>query len=178
MTKTVLKAGIFLLFLTFTFSFIKPDYLEWDTSRKLSFADFKGSVPKGISSGSAVSLTTIISYETRQEHGKVPQMTILNLVDRNSSWIKVKKQGVLDLQQIKFDYSELYVRKIRKEMQEMNKKKIIDKQKYIAVISKIAAQSEKRQRANQVLLEEQPHLIKIMQDDVRDSLNLYKSFAK
>ena len=178
MTKTVFKTGLFFLFISFTFSFIKPDYLEWDTTRKLSYADFKGSVPKGLSSGAAVNLTTIISYEARQEQGKAPQMTIFNLVDRNASWIRVKKQGVLDLQQIKFDYSELYVRKIRKEMVEMNKKKVTDKQKYIAVISKIAAQSEKRQRSNQMLLEEQPHLIKIMQNDVRDSLNLYKNFAK
>ena len=119
---TKFQISLFIIFIGFTLSFVKPDYLEWNSSNKLSYSDFKAGVPKGISKNLAVSLTTVISYEVRQEKGKVPQMKILNLVDRNSSWIKIKKQGILDLQQIKFDYSELYARKIRKEMKKMNQK--------------------------------------------------------
>lgn len=169
---------LFLIFIGFTLSFIKPDYLEWNSTNKLSYSDFKAPVPKGVKNSLAVSLTTVISYECRQEKVKVPQMKILNLVDRNSSWIKVKKQGVLDLQQIKFDYSELYARKIRKEMKKMNQKKILDKNKYINTITKMAAESEKKQRSNHIMMEEQPHLIKILQKDIRDSLAVYKEFAK
>jgi hypothetical protein len=63
-------------------------------------------------------------------------------------------------------------------MADMNKMGITDKQKYIDEIAKMVKISEKRQRENSLLLEDQPHLIKIMQNDIKDSLNLYKNFAK
>ncbi|HLV23245.1 MAG TPA: hypothetical protein VKY36_00510 [Moheibacter sp.] len=168
-----------IIFMGFSFSFLNPDYLEWSKDRSLSFADFKGTIPKNTANtGKSVNLTTVISYEAQQAKGQVPKISILNLVDRKSSWIKVKKQEILQIQQIKFDYSELYARKIRKEMADMNKKGIKDKQKYIDVITKIAQASEKRQKNNNMLLEDQPHLIKIMKKDIQDSLNLYKEYAK
>lgn len=168
----------FLTVIFFFFSFLNPDYLEWSTDRELTFADFKAKVPKNIPAGTAVNLSTVISYETQQAKGEVPKITILNLIDRNASWIKVKKPEILTIQQIKFDFAELYARKIRKEMAAMNKKGIKDKQKYLDVIAKIARNSEKRQKQNSVLLEDQPHFIKIMQKDIQDSLNIYKVYAK
>lgn len=174
------KYGMILSVLTLiglSLSFLKPDYLEWSKDKTLSYADFKASPPKN-SGGQSVKLTTVISYQTQQLKGQIPKVTILNLVDRNASWIKVKKPEIIELQQIKFDYSELYARKARKEMETMNKKGIKDKQKYIDAITKISQASEKRQRRNNILLDGQPHLIKIMQKDIRDSLNLYKNYAK
>lgn len=167
-----------LAFMGLGLSFLNPDYLEWSKDRTLTFADFKGKAPKSVGSAKSVNLTTVISYETQQVKGQVPKVFISNLIDRNSSWITVKKPEVLQLQQIKFDYSELYARKIRKEVAEMNKKGIKDRQKYIDVITKIAKASEVRQRNNNILMEDQPHLIKIMQKDVQDSLNIYKIYAK
>lgn len=160
------------------FSFLNPDYLEWSHERSLKFEDFKASIPKTAAANSAVNLSTVLSYQTKQIQGEVPQITILNLIDRNTSWIKVKKTEILELQQVKFDYAELYARKIRKEMKAMNKNGVKDKQKYIDVISKISKQLDKRQRLNYILLEDQPHLIKIMQKDISDSLNLYKEYNK
>ncbi len=174
-----IKRGIFFgIFIFISFSFFSQDFLEWSSNRKLSFDDFKGAVPKAMNKQQAANITTVISYQSRQEQGKIPQMTILNLMDRNSSWTNVKKPEVLQVQQIRFDYSELYARKIRQKMAEMNKKGITDKQKYIDEIAKMVRISEKRQRENSLLLEDQPHLIKIMQNDIKDSLNLYKNFAK
>jgi len=169
---------VFLMAICFSFSFLNPDYLEWSTERELTFADFKAKVPKNVAAGTAVNLSTVISYETQQAKGEVPKITILNLIDRNASWIKVKKPEILAIQQIKFDYAELYARKIRKEMAAMNKKGIKDKQKYLDVIAKIAKTSEKRQKQNNILLEDQPHLIKIMKKDISDSLNVYKAYKK
>lgn len=169
---------VFLVVIFFSFSFLNPDYLEWSTERELTYADFKGKIPNNVATGTAVNLSTVFSYETQQAKGEIPKITILNLIDRNASWIKVKKPEVLALQQLKFDYAELYARKIRKEMAAMNKKGIKDKQKYLDVIAKIAKNSEKRQRGNNVLLEDQPHLIKIMKKDIEDSLHLYKEFKK
>lgn len=172
------KRIFFGLFILFGFSFLGMDYLEWSPNRKLSFEDFKGSVPKNIGKSQKANITTLISYQSRQEKGKVPQMTILNLMDRNSSWTNVKKPEVLAIQQIKFDYSELYARKIRKKMAEMNQKGIKDKQKYLNEIMKLVKICEKSQTKNSLLLSDQPHLIRIMQKDVKDSLNMYSRFAK
>lgn len=163
-----------LLFLSFTS--IKSDYMQWSADKKISFSDFKGQIPKG-NAAQTVSLSTLISYEIRQEEKKPPQIIIKNLLDRNTSWIKVKKNEILAIQQIKFDYSELYARKMRKEINELNKKKVIDQQKYLQIITKYSNQFEKTQRQRNVLLNDQPHLIKIMQNDIRDSLNLMKAFA-
>lgn len=160
------------------FGFIGADYLDWSSSKVLSFSDFKAAVPKTASKESVVNLSTLITFETRQVKGKVPSITIYNRVDRTASWIKVKKEEILKIQQIKFDYSELYARKIRKDIAAMNKKGVVEKEKYVAVISKQARLLEKRQRGANVLLEDQPYLIKIMQNDIKDSLNLYKDFAK
>lgn len=172
-----LFAGLFVLTLVFSLAFLNQDYVEWSKDKKLSFTDFKGKVPTA-NSNSAVNLSTLISYQTSQEQGKIPKITVFNYVDRSSSWIKVKKQEVLDIQQIKFDYSELNVRKIRKEMDNMNKKGIKERQKYIDAITKLNQASKQKNNSKFVMLEDQPHLIKIMKKDIADSLNVYKNYAK
>jgi hypothetical protein len=174
-----LISGIFLgLFILCSFSVFHSDFLEWSENRKLSFDDFKGIVPKNAKTSKSANITTVISYEARQEKGKIPKMTIFNFVDRSTSWTTIKKKEVLEIQQIKFDYSELYARKIRKKMAEMNKKGITDQQKYLNEITKLASLSEKRQKKYSLLLDDQPHLIKIAQKDIQDSLALYRDFAK
>lgn len=168
------------LIITFLFgaSFLNQDYFEWSKEKKLTFTDFKGKIPTGTSSSSSVNLSTLISYQTSQAQGAVPKVTVFNYVDRNGSWIKVKKQEILDIQQIKFDQSELTVRKIRKEMENMNKKGIKDRQSYIDRISKMSQAAKQKNNSKFVMLEDQPHLIKIMKKDISDSLNLYKAYAK
>ncbi|HUH34702.1 MAG TPA: hypothetical protein VL022_02630 [Moheibacter sp.] len=173
----ILQLVPFLSLLFLGFTNIKPDYLNWSADKKISFADFKAQAPKG-KSAEAVSLSTLISYEIRQEAKKPPQIKIANLLDRNASWIKTKNQDILAIQQIKFDYSELYARKIRKEIKSMNQKKVTDQKKYLQVITHYSNQFEKTQRKRNVLLQDQPHLIKIMQKDIKDSLNLMKAFVQ
>lgn len=159
------------------FGFFSPDYLDWSSTKPISFHDFKGNAPKSKSS-STVKLSTLITFETRQVKGQVPKITIYNRLDRNASWIKVKRDDILKIQQVKFDYSELYARKIRKEIVTMNKQGIKERQKYVDVIAKYARKLDKIQSTNSLFLEDQPHLIKIMQKDIKDSLNLYKAYVK
>lgn len=169
---------VLLIIMGISFAFINQDYFEWSTEKKLSFNDFKGKIPSNIATGASVNLSTLISYQTSQTQGSVPKITIFNYVDRNNSWIKVKKQEILDIQQIKFDQSELTVRKIRKEMENMNKKGVKDRQAYLDRITKMSQAAKQKNNSKFVMLEDQPHLIKIMKKDVSDSLNLYKAYAK
>lgn len=154
------------------------DYVNWTAGKQLSAADFKGKVPSGTSKKSAVSSAISISYQISQIPGKVPEIIISNRFDRKSSWIKLKTKEVVDLQQIHFDYSELYARKIRKEVKSLNKKKITDKQKYIYTITEIAGKLSKLKIKENALLYDQPHLIELMKKDVSDSLKLYAEFTK
>lgn len=168
---------LFSIFITFNLAFIKPNYIEWSSSKKLDFSDFKAKPPAGKTS-KVVELKTIISYEIQQEKGKVPKVKVLNFVDRNASWIKLRKQSILDIQQIRFDYSELYVRKARKEIESMTKKGIKSKEAYINTITKYANQFEKNQRKRNIALDDQPHLIKLSQQSIKDSLEIFKNYAK
>lgn len=169
---------VLLIGMGLSFAFINQDYFEWSKEKKLSFNDFKGKIPSNIATGASVNLSTLISYQTSQAQGSVPKITIFNYVDRNSSWIKVKKQEILDIQQIKFDQSELTVRKIRKEMENMNKKGVKDRQAYLDRITKMSQSAKQKNNSKFVMLEDQPHLIKIMKKDISDSLSLYKAYAK
>lgn len=175
--KKIKLLALFTLFISFNLAFIKPNYIEWSPTNKLNFSDFKASPPKG-NTPKVVELKTIISYEIQQEKGKVPKVKVLNFVDRNASWIKLKKQTILDIQQIRFDYSELYVRKARKEIEKMTKKGVINKDAYIQTITKYANQFERNQRKRNVALDDQPHLIKLSQKSIKDSLNIFKNYSK
>lgn len=165
-------------FFCFSFVAFDNDYLDWSPERPLSFSDFKGAVPKDAASKSAVNTAVSLSYQISQIPGKVPEVIIFNRFDRNASWIKLKTREVLDLQQIHFDYSELYARKIRKEINTMNGKGIVEKQKYTDVITQVAGKLSKMRNKNNAVLYDQPHLIKIMKKDISDSLRLYADYMK
>ncbi len=164
----------------FCCSFVKQnsDYLNWEPNRHLSFSDFKGTAPSNISSKSAVNSSISISYQISQIPGKTPEVIIFNKFDRSGSWIKLKTREILDLQQIHFDYSELYARKIRKEIMVLKHKKVTEKEKYIYTITKFANRLNKLKNKENALLYDQPHLIKIMKKDVSDSLKLYADYTK
>lgn len=168
---------LFLVCCLVLFSFgLNPDYLDWSAKTPLQFSDFKAKVPKN--AVGKVNLSTLISFQTRQVQGQPPEITIYNRVDRDASWIATKKQEILDIQQIHFNTSELYARKIRKEIKRMNKEKIIDKEKYTAAIKKQTSKLHNIQRSKKTLLEDQPHLIKLWDKQIKDSLNLFKDYAK
>jgi len=169
-----------LIIISFCCSFVTHDndYLDWMPNRSLSFGDFRGNIPADVSSKSAVSSSISLSYQITQIPGKTPEIIIFNRFDRNASWIQLKTQEILDLQQIYFDYSELYARKIRKEIKIMNQKNITDKQKYINLITQIAGKLSKVRSKENAMLYDQPHLIKIMKKDISDSLKLYADYLK
>lgn len=168
------RFALFLCVVFFSFN-LNPDYLEWSDT-PLKFSDFKGIPPKN--SVSPVNLSTMISFQTKQIQGTPPEMTIYNRMDRNTSWINSKKEEILQIQQIHFNTSELYARKIRKEMKKMNDAKIIDKEKYTAAIKSQTSKLHAIQKSKRTLLEDQPHLIKLWDKQIKDSLSLFKDYAK
>lgn len=167
---------ILCIFSVLFYSFnLDTDYLEWSET-PLKFSDFKGTAPKN--SASPVNLSTMISFQTKQVQGSPPEITIYNRMDRNASWINSKKEEILRIQQIHFNTSELYARKIRKEMEKMNDSKIIEREKYTEAIKKYTSKLHKIQKSKKVLLEDQPNLINLWDKQIKDSLNIFKNYAK
>lgn len=155
---------------------IDPDYLDWSADASLTFADFKGTPPAG--SDNPVNLSTVLTYQTRQVAGQPPEIIIFNRMDRNNSWISVRKEEILRIQQIHFNISEVYARKIRKEIKKLAEAKVTEKEKYVNVIKKYSSELTKVKGSKKILLEDQPTLTKIWEKEINDSLNLYKDFAK
>ena len=66
-----------------------------------------------------------IQFRTLQKgKNKVPEISIKNYFDRNESWILVKEDYVLQHEQIHFDISELFTRKLRKSIESLQQKKV------------------------------------------------------
>lgn len=170
-----MKKKLLLLFLIgFSAHVFPQDYLEWDAKRKLTFSDFKAPVPKNNIEN--VRLSTKISFQTKKVNGKVVDFKIFNQLDRNDSWIKTKQQEIIDIQQIHFNLSELYARKIRKDVQILLENKEENKEKYVEIVKKHTQNLNKLTQSKSILIEDQPHLINIWEKEISDSLNLYNNF--
>lgn len=155
---------------------LSQEYVEWKPNYKLTFSDFKGQVPT--KNAGNVNLATTISFQTTQVNGKVKDFVIYNRFDKSKSWIKSKKQSILDLQQVHFDLSELYARKIRKEVEGLKAKKVGEKEKYVEIVNKYTQKLHQYRQSKNILLEDQPHLIQVLQKEIKDSLEIYKAYQK
>lgn len=112
--KEQIGAMIRLLFLSlFLTSFYSPPahLIDWNASRKLTWADFKGS-PVKHSSNAALSSTSIhFSYGYGDKRFTY---SISCQFDKNRSWVRVRTNYILSHEQAHFDIAELYARKLKR----------------------------------------------------------------
>jgi len=150
------------------------DQLEWSESQ-LTFDHFKAKPKTTI--GIKGEFSSKISWVIKQYPGEIPEYTIYNKMVPSLSWVSMKHNELLKEYQFLFNISELYTRKIRKDILELNKKKVIDKEKYKSVIIKhISTQSKEMKRYDGVLYN-QPDLYKILNKQYQDSLKLYQQYS-
>ena len=97
------------LFLFLTVIITTPESIQW---RKLSWNDFNGSV----SSGAAASTATEISFQTKEKGGRY-YFTATALFAPKSSFTTTKSEKTLRHEQLHFDITELFARKINKEIE-------------------------------------------------------------
>jgi hypothetical protein len=86
--------------------------IQWDTSRRLVWEDFKSS-PDDNSSNAALTSSTI-SFKYNYNSDKGFSYTIGCLFEKNSSWGRVKTDYILSHEQGHFDIAEMYARKLNK----------------------------------------------------------------
>ena len=126
-----MAAKIFLVVFTFLISFpgsgqrvaTDLDLLLWNEFYKLQWDDFQGEPDKGSlgDAGTAVQIKAkpyLVKKEIRYD--------VEALFNRKKSWARDTSPSLLAHEQLHFDIAELYARKIRKKIRELQKQRVND----------------------------------------------------
>ena len=168
MKNQILKNIFFFVgFITLmSFSFVKDDFILWQENKKLKIQDFKADNKDTIKVNRQQFLGAIsairIEYSSFQRNkNSVPNFSIKTYFDPNESWMLLKNDYVLQHEQIHFDLTELYARKMRKSVESLRQKNITNISIYRKKIQHWNAMKEKA--SNQFDADNQDYYIKIGQ---------------
>ena len=149
-----------------SFSFVKDDFILWQENKKLKIQDFKADNKDTIKVNRQQFLGAIsairIEYSSFQRNkNSVPEFSIKTYFDPNESWMLLKNDYVLQHEQIHFDLTELYARKMRKSVESLRQKNVTNISIYRKKIQHWNAMKEKA--SNQFDADNQDYYIKIGQ---------------
>ena len=149
-----------------SFSFVKDEFILWQENKKLKIQDFKADNKDTIKVNRQQFLGAIsairIEYSSFQRNkNSVPDFSIKTYFDPNESWMLLKNDYVLQHEQIHFDLTELYARKMRKSVESLRQKNITNISIYRKKIQHWNAMKEKA--SNQFDADNQDYYIKIGQ---------------
>ena len=168
MKNHILKNIFFLIgFISLmSFSFVKDDFILWQENKKLKIQDFKADNKDTVKVNRQQFLGAIsairIEYSSFQRNkNSVPDFSIKTYFDPNESWILLKNDYVLQHEQIHFDLTELYARKMRKSVESLRQKNVTNISIYRKKIQRWNAMKEKA--SNQFDADNQDYYIKIGQ---------------
>ena len=148
------------------FSFVKDDFILWQENKKLKIQDFKADNKDTVKVNKQQFLGAIsairIEYSSFQRNkNSVPDFSIKTYFDPNESWMLLKNDYVLQHEQIHFDLTELYARKMRKSVESLRQKNVTNISIYRKKIQRWNAMKEKA--SNQFDADNQDYYIKIGQ---------------
>ena len=149
-----------------SFSFVKDEFILWQENKKLKIQDFKADNKDTVKVNQQQFLGAIsairIEYSSFQRNkNSVPDFSIKTYFDPNESWMLLKNDYVLQHEQIHFDLTELYARKMRKSVESLRQKNITNISIYRKKIQHWNAMKEKA--SNQFDADNQDYYIKIGQ---------------
>ncbi len=168
MKNQILKNIFFLIgFISLmSFSFVKDEFILWQENKKLKIQDFKADNKDTVKVNRQQFLGAIsairIEYSSFQRNkNSVPDFSIKTYFDPNESWMLLKNDYVLQHEQIHFDLTELYARKMRKSVESLRQKNVTNISIYRKKIQRWNAMKEKA--SNQFDADNQDYYIKIGQ---------------
>ena len=149
-----------------SFSFVKDKFILWQENKKLKIQDFKAENNDTIKVNRKQFLGAIsairIEYSSFQRNkNSVPDFSIKTYFDPNESWMLLKNDYVLQHEQIHFDLTELYARKMRKSVESLRQKNVTNISIYRKKIQHWNVMKEKA--SNQFDADNQDYYIKIGQ---------------
>ena len=148
------------------FSFVKDDFILWQENKKLKIQDFRADNKDTVKVNRQQFLGAIsairIEYSSFQRNkNSVPDFSIKTYFDPNESWMLLKNDYVLQHEQIHFDLTELYARKMRKSVESLRQKNVTNISIYRKKIQHWNVMKEKA--PNQFDADNQDYHIKIGQ---------------
>lgn len=168
MKNQILKNIFFFVgFITLmSFTFVKDNFILWQENKKLKIQDFKADNKDTIKVNRQQFLGAIsairIEYSSFQRNkNSVPDFSIKTYFDPNESWMLLKNDYVLQHEQIHFDLTELYARKMRKSVESLRQKNVTNISIYRKKIQHWNVMKEKA--SNQFDADNQDYYIKIGQ---------------
>ena len=168
MKNQILKNIFFFVgFITLlSFSFVKDEFILWQENKKLKIQDFKADNKDTVKVNQQQFLGAIsairIEYSSFQRNkNSVPDFSIKTYFDPNESWMLLKNDYVLQHEQIHFDLTELYARKMRKSVESLRQKNVTNISIYRKKIQHWNVMKEKA--SNQFDADNQDYYIKIGQ---------------
>lgn len=108
----------------------------WTEDVELHFSDFQDVPPKKLN-GVLARSSFYISYSYKTENGGVPKFSIRTYFEKSKSWMLEKDSTVLAHEKVHFDLAELYTRKIRKKLLQLNQKGVRNLKEYHKAIDRI-----------------------------------------
>jgi len=149
-----------------SFSFVKDDFILWQENKKLKIQDYKAENKDTVKVNRQQFLGAIsairIEYSSFQRNkNSVPDFSIKTYFDPNESWMLLKNDYVLQHEQIHFDLTELYARKMRKSVESLRQKNVTNISIYRKKIQHWNVMKEKA--SNQFDADNQDYYIKIGQ---------------
>ncbi|WP_461377646.1 hypothetical protein [Cloacibacterium normanense] len=149
-----------------SFSFVKDEFILWQENKKLKIQDFRADNKDTVKVNRQQFLGAIsairIEYSSFQRNkNSVPNFSIKTYFDPNESWMLLKNDYVLQHEQIHFDLTELYARKMRKSVESLRQKNVTNISIYRKKIQHWNVMKEKA--SNQFDADNQDYYIKIGQ---------------
>ncbi|GAB1346604.1 hypothetical protein MASR1M104_15030 [Cloacibacterium normanense] len=145
---------------------MKDEFILWQENKKLKIQDFRADNKDTVKVNRQQFLGAIsairIEYSSFQRNkNSVPNFSIKTYFDPNESWMLLKNDYVLQHEQIHFDLTELYARKMRKSVESLRQKNVTNISIYRKKIQHWNVMKEKA--SNQFDADNQDYYIKIGQ---------------
>lgn len=105
------------------------DTILWSSKYRLVWDDFKGLPDNPKAYVKALTMSGIYVRGIRAV-GKIPKYNISSYFIKSASWTKAIDENNLKHEQLHFDISELYARKLRKSYDSLNSLRVIDRNPY------------------------------------------------
>ena len=126
------------------------DLILWKNNNSLQIKDFQAIQKDTLKTGNrkflgAISAISIEVITTQKSRYTPPKLVVKNYFDKQQSWMMVKNAYVLQHEQIHFNISELYARKIRKSADSLARKNVTKLQTYRNIVEHW---EKKKQKAN------------------------------
>lgn len=130
-----MKSKLFILLaVLLCFSFLKDDSkILWTENLELNYDDFAQRPPRNIKNVLAKSGIRI-EYHYHIKDKNPPVFTVKTYFLKDQSWMILKDSNTLQHEKLHFDLAELYTRKIRRDLEKLNQKKVRKLQTYFDII--------------------------------------------